>query len=181
MVEETIEKQAQPEQSQEQLMAQLQEALKSGDFKLVAKVSGQLVKFQKEREQAELESKQAALMEVTQKVRASIEKLLDGMIDKGLLDLADGVWMNWDFGAQREVGVNPAVRLVKVASTRKPRTGGGGGGAAKYPRTEDLMPKYSSQMYKDSGMTFQQAWESNTDKNWRYGIREAILKGEGLI
>jgi len=34
--------------------------------------------------------------------------------------------------------------------------------------------------YKN-GQTFQQAYEADSDKNFRFGIRNALLKLEGLI
>lgn len=167
------------EPTEEELKAKMDEALKSGDFKLVAKVASELVKFQKAREQAELEAKQKVLQEQNAKVMTAIQKALKPIYEAGELDRADGVWFGWEFGAVAEKGINPYCRLIKTA----PRKGGGGGGGGKKiaVSSTDLLVKYGDTAYKDTGMTFQQAWDSNPDKNWRYAIREALLKADGLI
>jgi len=64
----------------------------------------------------------------------------------------------------------------------KVRTSGGSG--KKFPdvHTINLInTKYAEVPYKNTRMTFKQAWVSSTDKNWRYAIRKAVLKAEGLI
>lgn len=157
-----------------ELMKQLDVALKSGDFKVVAKVSSELVKFQKTKEQAELEAKQKALEAVTGIVKDTIQKALRTMYDAGKLDLADGVWFTWDFGEQLV-----AVKLLKTQA--KTRTGGGGGGGKKFDiSTTDMLAKFGGQEFKDD-VTFQAAWDADQDKNKRYSIREKLLKLEGLI
>lgn len=166
--------------SEQELMTLLQDAIKTGNFKAVAKVSAQLVKFQNAHEAAELTAKQAAIAGLTTKVREAIDKVLLKMVEKAELDSADGIWYEWDFG-QNTKGAT-GCKLLK--STAKAKTAGhtGGGGGKKFAvNTKELIDnKYGDHEYKD-GQTFAQAWEASTDKNWRYAIREKILKLEGLI
>jgi hypothetical protein len=168
--------------TEESLKAQLQEALNSGDFKAVAKVAGELTKFQKAREQAELETKQEAIKDITQKVRTQIEKYIDGLIDKGELDIADGLWVNWNFSDKREVGINPSVRLMK-AQARRQSTGGTARSSKGLPSTEELIEQYGDDVADtESGMTYRQLYESNTDNHFRYNkVRMPILKAKSLI
>jgi len=166
---------AEAPKTEKQLLAELQKALATGDFKVVAKVSQELVKFQKTKEAAEQETRVKALGEMTGKVQQVITKSLQKMYDDGALDKADGVWFTWDFGEKLTT-----CRLMK-ATTKAPRAGGGGGGGKKFSvSTTDLLEKFGGQEYKD-GQSFKQAWEADADKNKRYAIREALLKKEGLI
>ena len=161
-----------------QLLAEMQAAVASGDFKAVAKVAAELVKVQKSKEAAELEAKVKALEAITGTVKAAIVKALKPMIEAGKMDSADGVWFTWDFGEGDLVGCKLMKSQAKTA-----RTGGGGGGGGKKfnVSTKELIDqKYAKEAYKD-GMTFKEAWDKSSDKNWRFAIRNAVLKLEGLI
>jgi len=157
-----------------ELMAEMDKALKSKDFKLVSKVSAELVKFQKEKEAAELAAKQKVLEGKTEKVKSAIQNALKKMVEAGELDDADGIWYVNDFGEKLVT-----VRLLKTQA-RATRTGGGGGGKKFTVTTDELMEKLGNEPFKD-GKSFKEAYDSNTDKNWRYGIREALLKKGGYI
>ncbi len=164
-----------PPKTEAQLLQEMAVATKSGDFKAVAKVATELVKFQKAKEQAEIDAKVKAVEAITSEVKATIESALKKLIDSGKLDKADGVWYSNDFGEKLTT-----CRLLKSVA-KAPRASGGGGGGKKFATsTSDLMAKYGNQEYKD-GKTFNAAWESNTDKNFRYAIREALLKLDGQI
>lgn len=169
--------QGQPEVTEADLLKQMQEATKSGDFKQVAKVAQELVKFQKAREQAEHDAKVKALEAITDSVKSAIDKVVNQMIQDGKLNMADGVWYVNDFG-EKLTSCRLMKGQAKAAGTGK--TGGGGGGKKFAVETSELLEKFGSQEYKD-GQTFQAAWDSNTDKNWRYAIREKLLKLGGYI
>lgn len=161
--------------TEDSLMSQLDIALKAKDFKAVAKASGELVKFQKAREAAELEVKQKALEAVTKEVMAAIVKAVKPFVDAGKLDDADGIWYANDFGEAMT-----SCRLMK-STPRKARAGGGNGGGGKFAvSTNDLLEKFGSQEYKD-GVTFAEAYEADTDKNKRFAIRTKLLKLGGYI
>ena len=161
--------------SEAELMAQMNAAVKSGDYKAVAKVAQELVKFQKSKEAAELEAKQAVLAKFTEQVKLAIEKAIKPFIDSRQLDLADGVWFAQDFGEKLTT-----CKLMK-SQAKAARTGGTGGGGKKFSvSTSELLDKFGDAEYKE-GQTFKAAWEANTDKNWRYAIREALLKKNGNI
>lgn len=193
-----------PELTEAQVEQLMEEAYKAKDFKKLATLSLQLAKFEKAKEQAALEAKHKALQEITTRARGMVEFLIDLMTagnppDKDAvkqfanslmrltgkdIDQADGLWVNWDFGAKREVGINPVVRLIKIASAKKSTGGGGGGQGKKYPSTKpgsELWEAHKDATYKETGMTVAAAWDSNSDKNFRYAIHEFILKQAGLI
>ncbi len=161
--------------TEQQLMKEMNQAVKSGDYKAVAKVAQELVKFQKAKEQAELDAKQRVLYEKTELVKSAITKALAKMVDAGDLDQADGIWYTHDFGEKLVT-----CRLTKTAPRAKGATSGGGGGKKFSVSTTELLEKFGDQEYKD-GQTYKQAWEANQDKNWRYAIRESLLKKSGMI
>ena len=166
-----------PQASEAELMAQLDAALKSKDFKAVAKVSNEIAKFQKTKEQDELTAKQKALEAITTKVKKAIQVAVKPLVDAKELDSADGIWYTQDFGEAEVI-----CRLTRTA-VRKASTGGGGGGVGKKfdVNTNDLLAKFGDRPYKESGMTIQAAYDSNSDKNWRYAIRQTLLKANGTI
>jgi len=162
-----------PEPTEEELMALLEKALASKDFKAVAAASRKIDSIVKGREKAELEVKRAALEKMGEKVKAVIAKAVKGVVDSGELDEADGIWYSYDFGEAA-----PTVRLMKT----QPRAARAGGGTGKKfdISTDDMLSRHGGELFKD-GLTFQQAYESSTDKNWRYAIRQKLLKLEGII
>ena len=160
--------------TEEELTAELEKALASKDFKQVAAVSRKIDQTIKAKEKAELEAKRAVLDQMAEKVKSTITGAVKKLVDSGELDAADGIWYSYDFGEQA-----PVVRLMKSAP-RAARAGGGGGGKKFDISTDDMLSKHGTEEYKD-GLTFQQAYESSTDKNWRYAIRQKLLKLEGII
>ncbi len=158
-----------------ELMATLETALKSKDFKAVAAASRKLDTAVKAAEKEEQAVKIAALDAIKDKVVAAIAKAVKPIVESGDLDVADGIWYSNDFGEAA-----PVIRLTKSAP-RAARAGGGGGGKKFDISTDDMLAKYGQEQYKDKGMTVQQAYESSTDKNWRYAIRQYLLKKESII
>lgn len=164
-----------PEPTEAELMSELEAALKSKDFKAVAAASRKLDSAVKAKEKAELEAKRAVLDAMSADVATAISKAVKPLVDSGKLDAADGIWYSYDFGEQA-----PVVRLMKT-QPRAARAGGTGGGGKKFDiSTDDMLTRHGTELYKD-GLTFQQAYESSTDKNWRYAIRQKLLKIEGII
>jgi len=162
------------EPTEAELMAELEAALKSKDFKAVAAASRKLDQSVKSKEKAELEAKRLVLDAMIDKVKQAIQKAVKPLVDSGDLDAADGIWYSYDFGEQA-----PTVRLMKSAP-KATRSGGGGGGKKFDISTDDMLTRHGAEEYKD-GLSFQQAYESSTDKNWRYAIRQKLLKIEGVI
>lgn len=163
-----------PEPTEAELMQELQNALTKGDFRAVATISRKIDQKTKAAEKAELDAKHVALAEVEGIVKKTIIDAVTPLYDSGQLDAADGVWLSWDFGEQA-----PTLRLTKTA-TRTAKAGGGTG--KKFDiSTDNMLAKHGTEMYKDSGMTIRQAYDQNTDKNYRYAVRQKLLKLEGII
>lgn len=163
---------AQPTQAE--LMAELQTALTKGDFKAVTAISRKIDTLTRAAEKAELDTKRAVLDAIAEDVKAAITLAIEPYKDSGQLDVADGIWYADDFGEQAAT-----LRLIK--SQAKARTSTGGGTGKKFDiSTDAMLASHGAEEYKD-GQTFQQAYEANTDKNWRYAIRQKLLKIEGII
>jgi len=159
--------------TKDQLMAEMQSAMKSGDWKLVSQVSRKIDTIVKAAEKAELDAKRATLDKMSDYIKEVLMTPITAIYESGKLDAADGIWFSYDFGEQA-----PTVRLTKTA-TKAPRAGGGTG--KKFDiSTDDLLAEHGQAMFSKS-MTYRQAYESNTDKNWRYGIRTKLLKLENII
>lgn len=182
MVKETKESAATPEQSAavepeltiEQLMASMQDAISANDFKAVSQISRKIDTRNRAIEKAALDEKRAREGEVAQIVLSAYLGAVNPLIDEGITDSFDGIWITHDFGEQQ-----PTCRLMKTAT--KTRSSGNGGAGKKFDvSTEDMLSRHGEEVYKD-GITFRQAYDSNTDKNWRYAIRTKLLKLEGII
>jgi len=162
-----------PVVSEKQLMADIQKASAAGDYKAVARIAQELVKYQRSKEQAETEAKQRALAAIVLEVKTALDAAVKRLVDSKKLDLADGVWYSMDFGDK-----STSCRLLRTA-TKTLRSGSGGGGKKFAVGTAELLQKHGNIEYKD-GQSFQAAYDSDPDKNKRYAIRESLLKMEGL-
>jgi len=170
MVEATVE--AQP--TKDELLAQMNEAIASGNFKLVTQLSRQITKVADTEDKAELEAKQLAVKEKTEVVLSAIMKPLAKLYEAGELDSADGVWFTWDF----EENLKTCKLLKKAVTTHK----GGGGGAGKRfsVGTEELLSKHGGELVGETGKTYQELWDESTEKNHRYQVRMKLLKLDGV-
>ena len=183
MVDETTNSTTVAVLTEAELEASIEAAMKAKDLKLVISLARDLDKLTKANASAKQDEKLAALIDITTKVRKAVEKLIDGFTaDKAgakEFELADGLWIAWDFEAVREVGINPSVRLVKTAKTRK--SSSTGGGQRFSIGWKELLEKYGGSPYKDSGLTCQQKWDESSEKNSRYQVRMAMLKLDGQV
>lgn len=165
---------AEEAKTKEQLLADMKKAMDAGDWKAVSKVSTAIAKTVAVEEKKELEVKQAAVGKLTDKVKAAFDAVAKRLIDSKELDAADGIWYANDFGEALTT-----CRLLK--SQPKPKGGGGGGGGKKVDiTTTDLLAKHGHLQMGDSGKTYQQAYDEDTDGNSRYKVRTKLLKVAGL-
>lgn len=159
--------------TKKQLLADMQKAMESGDFKAVSKVSSAIAKIVADEEKTEKDAKLAAIVGLTEKVKAEFDAVVVKLNKDGILDAADGVWYSNDFGEKLTT-----CRLLKGAARKG---GGGGGGGKKFSiTTNELLAKHGDEQMGDSGQTFKEAYEANTDGNSRYKVRMKLLKAEGL-
>ncbi len=157
-----------------ELKTELKKAYESGDFKAIATVARKIDTAVKVKEAAELAAARDIADKVSAKVASIITKALQPMLDAKELDAFDGVWYSNDFGEKAAT-----VRLLKSAP-KATRQGGGGGGKKFDVSTDDMLLRHGTKDYKD-GINFSQAYEHSTDKNWRYAIRQKLLKLDGII
>lgn len=173
----------------EEQRAQLAEAIRNNDWKVVTAISkviaadkAKVEKTGKEVGKKEEEEKKAALVQVTLEVKDRLVGLIKELRTSVVgMDKADCVVFKWNFSDPDNL---VECKLFKgsahPASTGK-STGGGVG--KKYAvKTEELLAKYGEDLFDETtGESFKAAWDRKTDGNWRYGIRVKLLKKEGMI
>lgn len=161
--------------SQKQLLSEMTEATNKGDWKAVSKISSEIAKLVAGQEKAERDAKLEAVIELTEKVKKTLDKALKPLYDSGELDVCDGVWYSWDFG-----NTEIATRLLK-GTTRK---GGNGGGGKKFSiTTKELLEAHGTVVIDsgdNAGATYREVYEASTDGNSRYSVRMKLLKLHGL-
>ena len=178
----------------EEQKKQLAEALAKGDFKTVTTISkaiaseqAKVEKSKREAGKGEEEQKKQLLIATTLAMKDRIVELIKRSKDTDNadyllnMDKADCVVFKWNFTDADNL---VECKLFKSAAARPAGTKSTGGGAGKKysVKTEELLAKYGEYIFKEeTGQTFKEAWESNSDGNWRYGIRVKLLKLEGMI
>jgi hypothetical protein len=178
----------------EEQKTQLAEALAKGDFKTVTAISkaiaseqAKVEKSKREAGKGEEEAKKQLLIATTLAMKDRIVGLITAAKDKDSgdyltnMDKADCVVFKWNFTDADNL---VECKLFKSSATRPAGTKSTGGGAGKKysVKTDELLAKYGENIFKDdTGQTFKEAWDSNSDGNWRYGIRVKLLKLEGVI
>ena len=171
MVEET----AVEVKTKDQLLAELDKAMKSGEWKQISKISSEIAKVQAGAEKAAKDANQAALVGITEQIKGILDKAVAKFIDTvdgELLGVMDGVWYAQDFGEN--------LTSCRVSKGAARKSGGGGGGTKFNVSTSELLSRHGSEMMGDSGKTFQQAYDEDTGGNARYKVRMKLLKAEGL-
>lgn len=178
----------------EEQRKQLVEAIAKGDFKTVTTISkaiaseqAKVEKSKKEAGKGEEEAKKQLLIATTLAMKDKIVDVITAAKDKDgtdylpNMDKADCVVFKWNFTDADNL---IECKLFKSSAARPAGTKSTGGGAGKkYSiKTEELLAKYGDNIFKEeTGQTFKDAWDSNSDGNWRYGIRVKLLKLEGVI
>lgn len=161
--------------SKDELLAEMKEATDAGDWKKVSKISSKIAKAVASEEKGEREAAQKLLQDVTEVVKARIDKLVTKIVDElepDVVKAMSGVWYVNDFGEKLT-----SCRLVKGAA----RKGGGGGGGKKFSiTTKELLDKHGTEIMGDTGKSYQENYDADTNGNSRYKIRMKLLKAEGL-
>lgn len=178
----TAEEQALPP-TREELMAELQKALNSGDFRQVAKVSGRLAGFQAAAEKAASAAQELRLRNITLDVKQAIQEALEPFTEEDKFEGADGVWFSWDFGEMlitcRLVKTLPKQKLLSASDSLR------AAGRRFSERSEDLLAIYGSKPFvhkgQPTGATCQEQHDSSAEKNSRYQVREVLLAYAGVI
>lgn len=165
------------------LTTQQVDAVKAKNWKLAASKAAEVAKLQAVNEAAELAIKRNALVAITDEVKAAIDKAVQPFIDDERLDIADGIWYVKDFAEQLTT-----CRLMK--SEPRKSTGAGGKGKKFDVSISTLLNEFGSKpcemknkegVLTHSGQSYQQAYDSDKDGNFRYKIRTALLKLSGRI
>ena len=153
------------------LVNQMQAAITAGDYRAVAKLAKDIAGLQAADEKAAGDKRQNELKDLTNTVLNALEKVVDKMGDALTAAKVDGVWYTHD-----NVEGLVECRLIK----RKARVASPGGGGQRYGvSTTDLLAQFGGSD-TGNGITYQQLWDSNTDKNSRYQLRVKMIKLAGI-
>ena len=160
-----------------ELQSAMTKAVAGSDWTAVKKIASAMSKIEAEKEKAARAELQSKLAELTDKVKATLDKAIQKMISAGELDGADGVWYGWEFGDQ-----SSGCKLVKT----KARAGGGNGGGKRYDvSTADLLKEFGDVVDEKSGLTLQamydEAEQAEDKKNAVYKVRVKLLKASGKV
>ncbi len=168
-----------PEPTIDELKAQIKAMVDANNFGAeFGALSKKLATAQAKIEADQREATQKALVEVTAKVQAAIEKATEPFLKEIEAKGGDGIWFVSDWGE-----LLTDTRLIKKRPTAAKKSGGSGGGGGRKVNisTDELMKDHGDKAYKDTGMTYQEAHNSDTNGNKRYAIRQALLKEAGLV
>lgn len=164
----------QPIDEQAKLLAELTQAQADGDWKLLATKAKALADYQAKLEALELDAKQSKLVAIAQQISLDVQKLVEQYALDGKLDQAECICFDWDVASPTsELNVS---LLRHKASTRKASTTGYGKQFAE--TTLSLLEVHGTEAYNDK-LTYQQKWDSSTDKNSRYAVRKKLTEKYG--
>lgn len=175
--------------SEEQIQAQMIEAVQKMDWSAVKKLAAELDKLEKAKAAKVKTELQAKLAELTGKAKKAFDAVAIKLRDSGEYDGGDGFWYAMDFGEHET-----ACRIVK---TQRKAAGEGGGAAGKSSYISD--PRKSSDMLATvggdvmfaedtevtidrqphimpAGTSLNEAYNYSTNGGWRNRVRMAILK-----
>ena len=149
------------------LEKELAAATAKGDYATVAKIAKQIDKLKSSGKSSAEKQRLAELEKIAAEIATAVKPLLDKYMDKiGQLN-GDGVFITAD-------GATVEVKCVKGKRSSS------GAPAQKLPiTTAELLKKYGNEKFDDT-MTYQQAWDSNTNGNFRYyQIRIPLARKDG--
>ncbi len=184
--------------TKEQLLEAIGKAFAAKDMKLMGSLSKLYTKKDADDEKAKKEALQKELQATVASTLTKFTKLATDMEEDDSLAGADGIWFAYDFGAKRELGINPSLKLLK--SARRSTGEGSGSGKGSYvanpAKSADLLAQVGDHVMfvedtavtidkKDEtvpgGTTFKEAYEHSTNGGWRNRVRMALLKEAGII
>lgn len=173
--------------TEEQIKAQMTDAVAGGDWTTVKRLAAELDKLAKLAEKAAKDALQQKLAEVTSFVKSAVDKAVQKIMDSGQLDGADGVWYAYDFGDQ-----SSSCRVTKTKAKAAPGTGTGKSSyVTGFPPSDEMIALVGDQvMFAEdtdvtinketvsmkAGMTLKEAYDFSTNGGWRNRVRQALGK-----
>lgn len=181
-----VEEETKVEMTEDEIQAQMTKAVADGDWGTVKKLAAELDKLEKAKVATAKAELQAKLEKVTDKVKKTIDKAIQPLVDAGELDGADGIWYAYDFGDKLS-----SCRITK----KQARAAGASAGKSSYvsdPRkSSDMLETVGGEvMFAEdtvvtidkaehtmpAGTTLKEAYDYSTNGGWRNRVRMAILK-----
>lgn len=170
------------------LKAQMAKAIELEDYSQVAQIARALKAAQTAEREAKDAETSTQRTELTQKIMDKVGAIISKFQDQvTALVGADRAEILYAWSPEKGVVCHIMKVQAKVVSgePRKARTPGSGTPAPKGgPSSEEMLATYGAEIMrpdakegeKFAGVTFQQQWDSSSDKNNRYQVRVALLK-----
>jgi len=158
---------------------QFENAVASRDMALVKRLAGEIDKRDKVAEREHLDANKELIVELALKVKSKlIETSKKFEADIKELVGNDKARVKFEYDFANELDTTIAISKGPIAGARR---ASGGGTPQRYEKgTPGMLAEFGEQPFKkdgeDSGMTLQEAWNSNTDGNFRYKIRQQLVK-----
>lgn len=163
----------------DKLQEQLQAAAAKGDWKAVIELGSQLKKSQNEADKARQEANKGKIIELSAKVKAELIKVSKRFEDV-ITDLVgeDKARVKFEYDFSNELDSVIAITKGPVGGAKR---ASGGGTPQRYEKsTHDLLEAYGDQPFlkngEASGQTLQQAHDSSTEGNFRFKVRQQLIK-----
>jgi len=203
--------------SMDELLEAIGAAYAAKNMKLMGTLSKLYTKAEAVAEKAKKDALLTELVNVTGKTLAIFTCLanvltgeaeqvdLDTMVEDFLmsdttLDGAEGIWFAFDFGEQRNKGINPACKLIKGGQRKAAADGSTSTAKSSYvaglPSSADMLKEVGDVVYLDkdtnvtidkvdvvlaAGTTYSQAYNYSTNGGWRNRVRMALGKATSRI
>lgn len=166
------------------LTEQLQDAMASGDMKAVISLAKGISDAEKAEATAKAEANKGKIVELTAVVMASLEKVANDFME----EITKLVGFENAGVVFKHI---PCDKITQCKITTKAVKAGGGGGTrvnSGLAGVKELLEQHGDTLVakdylggKFTEMTWTQAYESNTDKNFRYAVLKGLRKLVGLV
>ena len=160
------------------LQAQLQAAAGKGDWKQVIEIGSQLKRAQSEADKARAEANKGKVIELSIKVKGELIKVAK-RFEEAIVALVgeDKARVKFEYDFSNELDSTIAITKSTGGSKRV----AGSGSPQRYEKsTNDLLSAFGGQQFlkngQPSGQTLKEAYDSNTDGNWRFKVRQQLIK-----
>lgn len=161
------------------LDTQLENAMTAHDMGLVKRLAGEIDKRDKVAEKERLEANKDLIVELALEVKSELIKTAK-KFEADIVEVvgAEKARVKFEYDFTNELDTTIAISKGPTGGARRVS---GGGTPQRYEKgTSGMLAEFGGQPFlkngESSGMTLQEAWDSSTDGNHRYKVRQQLIK-----